>query len=311
VTAEFISNRTGEITIGVEGQRRDVATFRVTDFTPREQISTSVGQRKLMTPDEILRMPRNEALLIIQGEQVLKVNKFDYSLHPETEYLPPEESPTDYIPQWRIKDVGGGKLVDTFTGEIIREAPITAEPIPFDIKEEAYAKSTDKAVCQPERVVVKASRPTEPGNTVFSVDLQEHELPTKPEAAPRSELPSETNPESASADVKPSNTKREETKRDKTPLALARDGSLYNTHPKPKPRNEKPRPPQTTQESKQAPTPPAKPSSKSNLRKERNAGRIGGNEMEVAPIISTEPGHMGLGVTDFDSGGLDDMLADM
>jgi len=67
-------------------------------------------------------MPRDEALVIFRGQKVLKVKKFDFTKHPESKspYMK-ECNASDYIPLWRLKDMGGGKIVDTFTGEVVQE----------------------------------------------------------------------------------------------------------------------------------------------------------------------------------------------
>ena len=53
-----------------------------------------------MNPDEILRMPMDEALIILRGQNVFKVKKFDYTNHPESRKLKKRKAVT-YIPDWR------------------------------------------------------------------------------------------------------------------------------------------------------------------------------------------------------------------
>ena len=53
-----------------------------------------------MTMDEVLRMDITQALIILRGQKVLKVNKYDYTLHPESKKLKPQKA-TEYIPEWR------------------------------------------------------------------------------------------------------------------------------------------------------------------------------------------------------------------
>nr|WP_299229346.1 type IV secretory system conjugative DNA transfer family protein [uncultured Bacteroides sp.] len=59
-----------------------------------------MGKRKLMTPDEVLRLPLDQALIILRGQKVLKVGKYDYTLHPESRKLK-ESRASDHIPAWR------------------------------------------------------------------------------------------------------------------------------------------------------------------------------------------------------------------
>jgi type IV secretory pathway TraG/TraD family ATPase VirD4 len=60
----------------------------------------AIGKRKLLTPDEILRLPLDEALIILRGQKVLRVEKYDYTLHPDAKKLIPRKA-SDHIPAWR------------------------------------------------------------------------------------------------------------------------------------------------------------------------------------------------------------------
>ena len=100
MTAEFISNRTGEVSVAVSSQAKQLNTWRVSDYTPEYRETNSIGKRKLMTPDEVLRLPLDEALIILRGQKVLKVGKYDYTLHPESKKLKPSRA-GDHVPAWR------------------------------------------------------------------------------------------------------------------------------------------------------------------------------------------------------------------
>ena len=102
MTARFISNRTGEVTIAVNSESKHLHTMRFSDYTPDYRETSSDGRRKLMTPDEILRMPMDEALVILRGQNVLKVKKFDYTRHPERKKLKKRKA-VEYNPVWREK----------------------------------------------------------------------------------------------------------------------------------------------------------------------------------------------------------------
>lgn len=101
LTANFISERTGDITIGVSSHAKHLNTWRVSDYTPEYRETSSIGKRKLLTMDEVLRFPLDQALIILRGQKVLKVEKFDYSLHPESKKLTPRKA-TEHIPEWRM-----------------------------------------------------------------------------------------------------------------------------------------------------------------------------------------------------------------
>lgn len=100
MTAEFISNRSGDVSIVVSTEAKQLNTWRVSDYTPEYRETHSIGKRKLMTPDEVLRLPLVQALIILRGQKVLKVGKYDYTLHPESKKLSLCRA-SDHVPQWR------------------------------------------------------------------------------------------------------------------------------------------------------------------------------------------------------------------
>ena len=100
LTAQFISNRSGEITIGVTTTQKVLSTWQVSNYAPQYRETSSVGKRKLMTMDEILRMPLDKELLILRGQKILELEKFDYTLHPESKKIVKSKA-TSYIPVWQ------------------------------------------------------------------------------------------------------------------------------------------------------------------------------------------------------------------
>jgi len=103
LTAKFISDRTGEVTIGVESMSKELSATRMTNYTPSHRETSSIGKRKLLTPDEVLRLPREDALVIFRGQKVLKVKKFDFTKHPESRKMK-DCNARDYIPNWRVEE---------------------------------------------------------------------------------------------------------------------------------------------------------------------------------------------------------------
>lgn len=100
MTAEFISKRSGEVSVAVSSKAKQLNTWRVSDYTPQYRETNSIGKRKRMTPDEVLRFPLDQALIILRGQKVLKVEKYDYTLHPESKKLISYRA-NDHVPEWR------------------------------------------------------------------------------------------------------------------------------------------------------------------------------------------------------------------
>lgn len=98
-TASYYSERTGEITVSVASIRKNYYTIRATDYVPEYSESSSVGKRQLLLPDEVLRYPLEQGLLIIRGQKVLRFKKMDYLEHPDASKLKMEKV-KDHIPQW-------------------------------------------------------------------------------------------------------------------------------------------------------------------------------------------------------------------
>lgn len=102
LTADFISARTGEVSINVTSKAKQLNTWRVSNYTPQYRETSGVGKRRLFTMDEVLRLDLDRALVIIRGQNILEVNKYDYSKHPEAKRLR-ESKASSHIPAWRKK----------------------------------------------------------------------------------------------------------------------------------------------------------------------------------------------------------------
>ena len=99
LTAKYISDRSGEVSIAVTSKAKQLDTWRVSDYTPEYRETSGVGKRKLLTMDEVLRLPINKALVIIRGRKVLQVDKFDYTNHPEASKLKSCKA-SEHVPEW-------------------------------------------------------------------------------------------------------------------------------------------------------------------------------------------------------------------
>ena len=100
LTAEFVSSRTGLASVAVSSKSKQLGTWRISNYTPEYRETSGVGKRPVLTPDEVLRLPIDEALVIIRGKKTLKVDKMDYSKHPEYPLLRSCKA-SAHIPEWR------------------------------------------------------------------------------------------------------------------------------------------------------------------------------------------------------------------
>ena len=97
LTAGYFSARSGDISVQVETTMTTKKTVAVAQVIPQYRENLGHGKRKLLTPDEVLRLPQEEMLVVIRGQNMLKLNKFDYTKHPMSKQMIPA-SIFDYSP---------------------------------------------------------------------------------------------------------------------------------------------------------------------------------------------------------------------
>lgn len=97
VTAEHVSKVCGQVTINLESLQRHRG---LPGFIDLGRKTMSVGKRFLLNPDEVLRLDKDDAIVIVRGHKPLRLKKMDYTLHPKYKKLNPMPV-SSYIPCWR------------------------------------------------------------------------------------------------------------------------------------------------------------------------------------------------------------------
>ena len=129
ISAKYFSNRSGDMTVDVNTTMTMRRTLALTQMIPQYRSQEGIGRRKVMTQDEILRLPHNELLCIIRGYNVLKLTKWDYTNHPMSseiiktriqDYNPVRSPETNYPKEEENIVKEGELLVNKETGEIVR-----------------------------------------------------------------------------------------------------------------------------------------------------------------------------------------------
>ena len=152
MTAEFVSNRTGLASVAVSSRSKRLGTWRISDYTPEFRETSGVGRRPVLTPDEVLRLPVDEALILIRGKKALKVDKMDYSRHPEYPLLHSCKA-SAHVPEWRRLEMEAKERRKAECGPALQPA-----------KEKASRKTVSKAREIPDKK--EASRPSGPAGVV-------------------------------------------------------------------------------------------------------------------------------------------------
>lgn len=100
LTAKYISDRSGEVSVHVSSKAKQLGTWRISNYTPEYRETSGVGKRKLLTMDEVIRLPITKALVIIRGKKLLQVDKCDFTRHPEAKKLQPCKA-SAHTPEWK------------------------------------------------------------------------------------------------------------------------------------------------------------------------------------------------------------------
>ena len=145
LTAEFISSRTGLASVSVSSKSKQLGTWRISNYTPEYRETSGVGKRPVLTPDEVLRLPIKQALVIIRGQKVLKVDKMDYSKHPEASKLRSCKA-SAHIPEWRRLEQEQSKLS---AAQPKPQAPAPKKPVKKKPKAASTSTGTKQTAAVP------------------------------------------------------------------------------------------------------------------------------------------------------------------
>ena len=182
LTAEFVSSRTGLASVAVSSKSKQLGTWRISNYTPEYRETSGVGKRPVLTPDEVLRLPIDEALVIIRGKKTLKVDKMDYSKHPEYPLLRSCKA-SAHIPEWRRLEM---------------EAAAAPEPAVKPTPQKTDAKQTSKAAVKP--ATKTGAKPVAKGTVKAPASGTQQKAPSPPASGSKKSAPSGTPAGIVSAD---------------------------------------------------------------------------------------------------------------
>lgn len=175
LTADFVSSRTGLASVAVSSQSKELGSWRISNYTPEFRETSSVGKRPVMTPDEVLRLPIDEALIIVRGKKALRVDKYDYSKHPEYRKLRSCKA-SAYTPEWRTLEM---------EHPVSTSESIPAPPKPKKPKKERKPKSkpVEKKAEQPPETKPSSVEPPDipPENPVPPAKQKTQAVPPPPD----------------------------------------------------------------------------------------------------------------------------------
>jgi len=95
-TAQFVSDLLGQSTVEDTASTTRAGLEGLFDFG---RVTKRVSKRNLLNPDEILRLPHKNAILILRGQEPVLLEKMDYTTHPLAKKLQSRKI-KDYKPTW-------------------------------------------------------------------------------------------------------------------------------------------------------------------------------------------------------------------
>ena len=81
VTAEYFSARSGDMSVTIKSTMTVRQTMAVAQMIPQYRQTEGQGRRRLLTPDEVLRLPNTDLLCVTRGCNMLRLKKLDYTGH--------------------------------------------------------------------------------------------------------------------------------------------------------------------------------------------------------------------------------------
>ena len=137
-SAEVLSERSGTMTVDVSSKSEKV------DFLPQTQLTSSVGKRAVLTVDEVLRLPLDEAVIVLRGQNILKLKKYRFHDHPDFKAVKAAKPITisDYVPDMSAfyeHTEGQASYIPPFTPTYVDEE-IPYETAPEPESEQAQQK---------------------------------------------------------------------------------------------------------------------------------------------------------------------------
>lgn len=106
-TAKFISDRCGEATIRNESLAETHSKYAPVQMIPEQRVSIADGKRMVLTPDEVYRMPSDEAIIICRTKNAYICKKYGWPNHYFAEYIdnPVNKThPSSHVPEWQNEE---------------------------------------------------------------------------------------------------------------------------------------------------------------------------------------------------------------
>jgi len=140
MSADFISAQCGDITVRVNNSmvpQTPLFSPVLNTTRPYTHNKTSTG-RPLLFPDEVRRLPLDQAIVLIRGQKPLKLYKIRPDEHIDFKRLKSVKA-TDYIPAWRTREENKKEPCAE-----VAQSPVQSKPPAEEISQLEFFSQSDK-----------------------------------------------------------------------------------------------------------------------------------------------------------------------
>lgn len=151
ITAKYVSERSGDVTIYADTVMKQKNVFLPDMLQPNFRHSEGTGRRKLLTVDEVERLEPEKMLVMLRGQQILEIDKFDYTRNPESGRFKPvyikglEEVPQ--VPSEPMNSPPRGNASETATAAPVHNSIPIEAPAPASAAE-SHGKEVVRSVTE-------------------------------------------------------------------------------------------------------------------------------------------------------------------
>jgi len=140
VTAEYISARSGDMSVQVNSTMTVRQTIAVAQVIPQYRHTEGQGRRRLLTPDEVLRMDINNVIVFIRGHKPLLLQKYHYTAYLETRRLALTDM-REYVPLWAQNKEESFPAFTNEDGEVLDKALFAGDILKAVDNKDDYLKN--------------------------------------------------------------------------------------------------------------------------------------------------------------------------
>jgi len=164
-TVKYVSDRAGIIGVDQISSRTKRQTFAPVEILPEYQFSRGEGKRNLLNQDEVYTLDMGKALVFIRSLHALKVDKFDYTEHPDAAKLIPEGA-RSHMPNWLAQQC----KMNSASPPDVEDTEDVAQPTEYMVNRKGDFKQAIKDAPTQSKPKIPAKRPPKKQTSITEME---------------------------------------------------------------------------------------------------------------------------------------------